>query len=186
MAPALGGGATAAVRHADRTEEVALRGGRAVEVKREQEQLHVLWEYDLRGQAVRVAWTYRILGKALAVSVRCDELLVSRFSLGDVGLAPLRRTFSVPYLAGHVVYLPANPAFGGDEGMIAFGKAANRCGYIWSLHENYIDLYPDAPSYDPSARVLKADGTPSPAWYNAGTSWITRPASRWPPWRWPR
>ena len=292
VAPALGGGATAVVGRADKTEEVALDGGRAIEVKRDGEQLHVLWEYDLRGQAVRVAWTYRILGKALAISARCDEPLVSRFSLGDVGLAPLRRTFPVPYLAGHVVYLPAqnvfvcryldwtashasrcpqgvadydtktdgtrnslvesgyvavspdlgevlpniphppsrylallgprimldvwghhrgtyqgdaenllalkdhgvdhlaiishvwqrygydvklpdhlpaNPAFGGDEGMIAFGKAANQCGYIWSLHENYIDLYPDAPSYDPTARVLRADGTPSPAWYNAGT-----------------
>jgi len=292
VAPASGGGATAAVRHGEKTEEVALRGGRAVEVKRDQEQLYVLWEYDVPGQALRLAWDYRIVGKALAVSVRCDEPLVSRFSLGDVGLAPLRRTFPVPYLPGHVVYLPAqnvfvgryldwtashssrcpqgvadydlktdgtrnplveigyvavspdlgevlpniphppsrhmallgprimldiwghhqgtyqgdaenllalkdhgvdhlaiishvwqrygydvklpdhlpaNPAFGGDEGMIAFGKAANQCGYIWSLHENYIDLYPDAPSYDPAARVLRADGTPSPAWYNAGT-----------------
>ncbi len=292
LAPALGGGATASVKHADKTEEVPLRGGRPVEVEREQDQLQVLWEYDVSGQAVRVAWTYGILGKALVVSARCDEPVVSRFSLGDVGLAPLRRTFPVPYLPGHVAYLPAqnvfvgryldwtashasrcpqgvadydpktdgtrnslvetgyvavspdlgevlpniphppspylallgprimldvwghhrgtyqgdaenllalkdhgvdhlaiishvwqrygydvklpdhlpaNPAFGGDEGMIAFGKAANQCGYIWSLHENYIDLYPDAPSYDPTARVLRADGTPSPAWYNAGT-----------------
>ncbi len=292
LAPAYGGGLTAAVKRAEKTEEVALRGGRAVEVKREDQQLHVLWEYEVGGQAVRAAWTYRILGKALAVSVRCEEPLVSRFSLGDVGLAPLRRTFPVPYFAGHVAYLPAqnvfvgrcldwtashasrspegvadydlktdgtrnplaetgyvavspevgevlpniphpaspylallgprimldiwghhrgtyqgdaenllalkdhgvdhlaiishvwqrygydvklpdhlpaNPAYGGDEGMIAFGKAANECGYIWSLHENYIDLYPDAPSYDPAARVLRADGTPSPAWYNPGT-----------------
>jgi hypothetical protein len=66
-------------------------------------------------------------------------------------------------------HMPANPAFGGDEGMIGFGRAANECDYVWSLHENYIDLYPDAPSYDPSARVLRADGTPSPAWFNAGT-----------------
>ena len=33
-------------------------------------------------------------------------------------------------------HLPANPDFGGDEGMIAFGKAANGCGYVWSVHEN--------------------------------------------------
>lgn len=66
-------------------------------------------------------------------------------------------------------HLPANPAYGGDEGMIEFGKAAKECGYVWSLHENYIDLYPDAPSYDPAARVLQADGSPSKAWYNAGT-----------------
>lgn len=66
-------------------------------------------------------------------------------------------------------HLPADPRFGGDDGMAAFGKMANACGYVWSVHENYIDLYPDAPSYDPSARVLRADGSPSPAWFNAGT-----------------
>jgi len=66
-------------------------------------------------------------------------------------------------------HIPANPAWGGDAGMIAFGRAANRCGYVWSVHENYIDLYPDAPSYDPTARVLREDGSPSPAWFNRGT-----------------
>ena len=66
-------------------------------------------------------------------------------------------------------HVPANPGLGGDEGMIALGKAANDCGYVWSCHENYIDLYPDAPSYDPTARVLKSDGSPALAWYNPGT-----------------
>lgn len=66
-------------------------------------------------------------------------------------------------------HIPANAGLGGDEGMRVFGAAANECGYLWSLHENYIDLYPDAPSYDPTARVLTAEGKPSPAWYNAAT-----------------
>jgi hypothetical protein len=63
-------------------------------------------------------------------------------------------------------HVPANPGYGGEEGMVAFGKAANDCGYVWSLHENYIDIYPDAPSYDATARVLQSDGKPSPAWFN--------------------
>ena len=66
-------------------------------------------------------------------------------------------------------HIPANPQFGGDDGMKVFGKAANDCGYLWSLHENYTDLYPDAPSYDATARVLRADGSPSPGWLNTGT-----------------
>jgi hypothetical protein len=66
-------------------------------------------------------------------------------------------------------HLPADPAYGGDAGMIAFGQTACDCGYLWSLHENYIDLYPDAPSYDPSVRVLSTDGSPAKAWYNPGT-----------------
>ncbi len=66
-------------------------------------------------------------------------------------------------------HIPANPQFGGDEGMKEFGNAANECGYLWSLHENYIDMYPDAPSFDETARALNSDGTPVPGWYNAGT-----------------
>lgn len=66
-------------------------------------------------------------------------------------------------------HMPANERYGGDAGLRQFGQTANDCGYLWALHENYIDLYPDAPSYDPAARVLRADGTPSPAWFNSGT-----------------
>ena len=263
-----------------------------IEAKHEDDQLHVLWEYDLRGRPLRITWTFGIRGKALRVTARCDDPVVSAFSLGTIGLAPLRKTIPIPYLAGDVHYLPvqqvfvsryldwtqshssrcpqgqatyepttagsrnplfetgyiavspdigevlpniphppspylatlgprimldiwghhqgtyagdaenlrllkdlgvdhvaiiqhvwqrygydvklpdhlpADPRFGGEEGMKLFGQTANACGYLWSLHENYIDLYPDAPSYDASARVLRADGTPSPAWYNAGT-----------------
>ncbi len=290
--PAQGGGATVGLKRADKTEDVALRGGRLVKAVAGKNTLSVLWQYDVEGRPLQVAWDFKLVGKALAVSARCDEPLVSRFSLGDVGMAPLRRTIAVPYLVGRAVYLsgqnlfacryldwtkshasscpqgeamydartdgarnplvesgyiavspqlgevlpnlpsppspyrallgprimldmwrhhdgtyqgdgenllalkdygvdhvaiiqhvwqrwgydvklpdhlPANPEFGGDKGMITFGKAANRCGYVWSLHENYIDLYPDAPSYDPTARVLMSDGSPSKAWYNSGT-----------------
>ena len=66
-------------------------------------------------------------------------------------------------------HLPADPRYGSEEDLAEYGRTAKGFGYVWSLHENYIDLYPDAPSYDPAARVLKADGTPSPAWLNEGT-----------------
>ena len=290
--PAWGGGATAEIKQGGKTEELPLRDGRAVKLAKEGEALQVLWEYDCKGRPIRLAWTFQMVGKALVVSARCDEPVVTRFSLGAVGQAPLRQTVRVPYLPGQVHYLPvqnvficryldwtvshssqcpqgvatysvktdgtrnplvetgylavspevdevlpniphppspfvatlgprvmldiwghhqgryagdaaklrelkdngvdhvviiqhdwqrygydvklpdhlpANPRYGGDEGMKIFGEAARDCGYIWSLHENYIDLYPDAPSYDPAARVLQADGTPSLAWYNPGT-----------------
>ena len=66
-------------------------------------------------------------------------------------------------------HLPANPEFGGDEGLIEFGKTANRLNYLWSVHENYKDLYPDAPSYDATARVLNEDGALALAWFNQST-----------------
>lgn len=296
--PALGGGVTATITVDGAPKTWALRGGRPTEVRRTGDTLHVLWEYDappgappLAGGGLRVAWSYRVQGKALVISARCDQPVISRFSLGEAAAA-LRRTFAVPYLLGRVSFLPAeqvfaaryldwtvshasscpqgtadyeprtdgqrnllfetgyvavspevgevlpniphpasphlaelgprimldvwghhggtyagdaeklrelkdngvdhlviiqhdwqrygydvklpdhlpaNPAYGGDAGLIEYGRAANECGYLWSLHENYIDLYPDAPSYDPAARVLRADGSPSPAWYNPGT-----------------
>jgi len=292
FAPALGGGVTVEVKQGEQTEQIPLRGGKALQIGRSGEALKVLWEYDVRGKPFRVAWTFKILGKALVVSASCDEPGVSRFSLGDVGLVPFRTMVSVPYLEGKLSYLPvqnvfvcrfldwivsnssqsargiatyeektdgtrhplfesgyiavspdvgevlpnvpsapspfvarlaprvmldiwghhqgsyagdaaklrelkdngvdhlaiiqhdwqrygydvklpdhwpANPQMGGDDAMKLFGQVANDCGYLWSLHENYIDLYPDAPSYDASARVLRGDGKPSPAWYNPGT-----------------
>lgn len=288
--PARGGGATAVAKQGRK--DIPLRGGRAVDVRQQRDALEVLWEYPLEGQTVHVAWTFRLVGKALAVSARSDEAVIGRFSLGEPGLVALRQQVPVPYLLGLAAYLPAqnvfvcryldwtvsqsstcpqgvatyepktdgtrnpltesgyiavspdvrevlpniphppspflgvlgprlmldiwghhrgtyasdaeamrtlkdhgvdhlaiiqhdwqrfgydvklpdhipaNPAYGGDDGMAVFGRAANECGYLWSVHENYIDLYPDAPSYDPAARVLLADGSPSKAWYNPGT-----------------
>ncbi|MEQ1867996.1 MAG: DUF5696 domain-containing protein, partial [Micropepsaceae bacterium] len=267
--PATGGGATVARRRENKMEEIQARGGRAAEVRRDGDTLHVVWDYDLPDQPLRIAWSYRMQGKALVVSARCDQPIISRFSLGNAA-APLRRTLNVPYLPGVVNYLPvegtfvcryldwtqshasecpqgeaayylttasnrnalvetgyiavspdvgevlpniphpassflgvlgprimldiwghsegsyagdarklrelkdlgvdhlviiqhawqhygydvklpdhmpANADLGGDDGMKLFGKAANECGYLWALHENYIDLYPDAPSY---------------------------------------
>ena len=66
-------------------------------------------------------------------------------------------------------HVPANPKWGGDDAMRALGQAAKDCGYLFSLHENYVDMYPDAPSYDESSIALLADGKKFPAWYNAGT-----------------
>lgn len=66
-------------------------------------------------------------------------------------------------------HLPANPAYGGDEGMKLFGDTARELGYPWSVHENYIDLYPDAPSYEAHLRALEPDGSPALAWFNEGT-----------------
>ena len=87
--PALGGGAIATVKEGEKTEGIPLRGGKAVNVSRDGDSLIVLWEYNLKDQLLRLAWAFKIVGKALVLSVRCDEPLVGRFSLGDVGLGPM-------------------------------------------------------------------------------------------------
>ena len=292
FSPAAGGGITAVIRRNGKTEEVPLTGGQSPGVGADKDSMKITWEYPLSGRSLPVEWTFRLVGKALAITVQCDDPSISRFSLGQLGPVSLRRSFSVPYLPGQISYLPtqnvfvgryldwtvshsshcpqgnavyepktdgtrntlfesgyvavssdfnevlpniphppspylktlgprimldvwghhqgtyrgdadnllalkdhgvdhlvliqhdwqrygydvklpdhipANPSYGGDNGMKFFGETANRCGYLWSVHENYIDLYPDAPSYDPRARVLNSDGSPSRAWYNPGT-----------------
>ena len=289
--PALGGGVTAQLAGGRGTQPLPLRGGRPVEVTHSGNTLRVAWEYPVGDRTVRVDWEFGIAGKALLVSARCDQPVLTALSLG-VPAAGLRRAFNLAYLPGAVHFLPlqgvfvnrcldwtqshgsqcpqgearydaktdgsrnalreagfiaispelvevfpdipnppspyraalasrimldiwghhggtfagdaqrlrelkdlgvdhlaiiqhvwqrygydvklpdhlpADPRFGGDEGMKLFGQTARDAGYLWSLHENYIDLYPDAPSYDSAARVLLSDGTPSKAWFNEGT-----------------
>ena len=66
-------------------------------------------------------------------------------------------------------HLPANPSLGGDDAMKRLAAAAREVAYPFSLHENYIDFYPDAPSYDPKDVVLTPAGEFSKAWYHKGT-----------------
>lgn len=297
--PAAGGGLTAVVKADGKEQSVTLTSGKLLKATATPGGGTVFsWQYDVGGQPVVVDWTLALANKSLLVSVRSDNPVISRCSLGRVGAVPLRRPLTIPYLppvwgaGGQVEYLPvqnvfvsryldwtqsgsstcpageatyepktdgarnplresgyiavspnlnevlpniphppspylkllgdkimldiwrhhngtyqgdaaslrelkdngvdhvaiiqhvwqrygydvklpdhipANPSMGGDAGMIEFGKAANACRYVWSVHENYIDLYPDAPSYDPTARVLTASGEPSKAWFNSGT-----------------
>jgi hypothetical protein len=65
--------------------------------------------------------------------------------------------------------LPANPRWGGDAGLIELSEAAQQAGYRFALHENYVDLYPNAEDHAPEWVALQSDGTPVPAWFNRTT-----------------
>jgi hypothetical protein len=65
--------------------------------------------------------------------------------------------------------LPANAAMGGDEEMIRLSQTAKRLGYRFGVHENYVDIYPDAASWDERLVPRDAKGEMIKAWYNAGT-----------------
>lgn len=57
------------------------------------------------------------------------------------------------YDNGHPDVLPANAESGGDAGLVACAAAVQKLGYVFTLHDNYVDLYPDAPSWDPELVV---------------------------------
>lgn len=65
--------------------------------------------------------------------------------------------------------LPANASMGGDEEMLKLSQTAKRLGYRFGVHENYVDIYPDAPSWDEALVPRDAKGEMVKAWYNEGT-----------------
>jgi hypothetical protein len=65
--------------------------------------------------------------------------------------------------------LPANERMGGDAGLIAASTAARESGYRFGVHENYVDIYPDAPSWDEDLVARHPDGSMVEAWFNEGT-----------------
>ncbi len=80
-------------------------------------------------------------------------------------------------------HVPANEHRGGHEQMQTLGRTAAELGYLLSLHENYIDYYPNYPQYDEAAISLDSGGNRINAWYMPSTgiqsyrmkpSWIAR------------
>ncbi len=66
-------------------------------------------------------------------------------------------------------HVPANEALGGDEAMKHYIKTTRDLGHRTSLHENYVDFYPNSELYDPNDVSLSPDGELVKAWYNSGT-----------------
>jgi len=76
------------------------------------------------------------------------------------------------YDVGHPDVLPAAPECGGDEGLAQAARRIKACGYLFGLHDNYQDMYEDAPSWGQqwlnknAAGVAKKGGN-----WNGGQAW---------------
>jgi len=65
--------------------------------------------------------------------------------------------------------LPANAGLGGDEALREFSRAAAQAGHLFSLHENYVDFYPNSELYDERDVARDSRGKLQTAWYNGAT-----------------
>lgn len=65
--------------------------------------------------------------------------------------------------------LPANSLWGGDPALEELSHAAQQAGYLFALHENYVDIYPNAEDFTPELVALNPEGEPVPAWFNKTT-----------------
>ena len=58
----------------------------------------------------------------------------------------------------HPDILPAAPECGGDEALADCARRVMKLGYLFSLHDNYQDMYKDAPSWDESYLMRHRNG----------------------------
>jgi hypothetical protein len=65
--------------------------------------------------------------------------------------------------------LPANPLLGGEGGLKAVSQTAKRYGYLFALHENYVDMYENADDWNPDDLALDKWGDFRVSWQNPQT-----------------
>lgn len=58
----------------------------------------------------------------------------------------------------HPDILPAAPEIGGDDGVVRISEAVRSYNYLFGLHDNYQDMYDDAPSWDSSLIMMDKNG----------------------------
>ncbi|MBM3501112.1 MAG: hypothetical protein FJX74_20870, partial [Armatimonadetes bacterium] len=59
----------------------------------------------------------------------------------------------------HPDILPAAPECGGTEALADCAERVRQCGYLFGLHDNYQDMYRDAPSWDETYVMKHSDGS---------------------------
>lgn len=65
------------------------------------------------------------------------------------------------YDSVHPETLPPNAEAGGPKGLKDFRAQVRDAGWLFALHDQYIDIYADAPSYHPSRLMIKENGKPN-------------------------
>jgi hypothetical protein len=63
---------------------------------------------------------------------------------------------------------PPNPDLGTVEDMQKVGRICDKYKIPWGLHDNYIDIYPDAEDYSYNHICFTEGGQPVKAWFNRG------------------
>ncbi len=62
------------------------------------------------------------------------------------------------YDSMHPDVLPPNPDCGGIDGLADLARRVKGLGYLFALHDQYIDMYAHAPSYDERLSIVTEDG----------------------------
>jgi hypothetical protein len=69
----------------------------------------------------------------------------------------------------HPDILPPCPEAGGWDGFRSVADVCDEFGWLFATHDNYIDFYKDAATYDPDLAIMDAEGNvPDKAWWAGG------------------
>jgi len=106
---------------------------------------------DLNEVSVDVHWTFDEVAK-VAEHIRRDlDIHPVLFHLGGW----IRKGYDCQ----HPDILPAAPECGGNEGLADCSRRVKALGYLFCLHDNYQDMYRDAPSWDERWIMKNPDGS---------------------------
>jgi hypothetical protein len=108
---------------------------------------------DMVEQSAEVLWTFDEVAQIA-------EHLKNDLELDDV-FFHLGGWTRYGYDCRHPDIRPANPECGGNEGLTDCINRVKACGYLFCLHDNYQDMYRDAPSWDEYWLQKEADGSPT-------------------------
>lgn len=109
------------------------------------------------------AWSEPVLNGYTKVNTTFEQVIEIAGEMKDMGVEKCMILLGgwnrMGYDREHVDMWPPAENAGGIDGLKAACEAVKEKGYLFALHDNYDDFYPDAPSYDESYILRDADGS---------------------------
>jgi hypothetical protein len=129
------------------------------------------------------AWSEPVLNGYTRVNTSFDQVAAMADDLSGAGVDKCMILLAgwnrMGYDREHVDMWPPSEAAGGIDGLSKACQAVIEKGYLFALHDNYDDFYPDAPTYDEKYILRDKDGSLhlGGVW-DGGLCHITCPAMR--------
>lgn len=105
-------------------------------------------------------WPFEELGRYLEI--------LKKYGLDDLAIIQHNWQY-MGYDNGFPETIPARENMGGEKGMKALTSKIHQLGYLYALHENYQDIYPNFSGYTEEAVARSSNNSLLKAWFNPST-----------------
>jgi hypothetical protein len=129
------------------------------------------------------AWSEPVLTGYTKVNTSFDQVAEMAGELKALGVEKCMFLLAgwnrMGYDREHVDMWPPAEAAGGIKGLTKAAQVVTKLGFLFALHDNYDDFYPDAPSFDEKYILRNQDGSlhKGGVW-DGGLCYITCPSQR--------